>query len=666
MYRPFSLYVTICCGLLASGLAVASKPHVVLVLADDYGHGNLGYNRRGHSGTPEEKQGAAEVHSPTLDALVDSGIYLAHHYAYKICSPSRSSLQSGRLPVHVNTKNTGVTVQNPNDPVSGYAGIPRNMTGFATKLREAGYRTHMVGKWDAGMATPEHTPLGRGYETWLGYYQHANDYWRKNTPLAATGEIDNCLDLLHDFSNLSSAFHGGVQDAASLSDACRNDPESDPACYEEHLFKERALEVINKHDLTKEDNPLFLFYAFHLLHTPLQVPVSYLNRVDELVKDAGADPIDSKNRRLLSAMILYVDDTVNELVKALKARNMWDNTLFVFIGDNGGAIYEPAGGNNYPLKGAKFNDWEGGVRTNAFLAGGFVPPARRGTKFEGVISIADWYATFVELAGSESTDHAAIQANIWLASQSLPLLPPIDSIAQWGFILNNTNGRAAPLHLSENAVLQWPYKLVTGKQPYSVWQGAVYPNCTTWDGDLHGKGPMFTDIKFFNAELQFAYLKKNEEKLVWTQDCQDGCLVNVEADPTEHVDLAKDPAFADKKEALKKILADLNKDNFDPDRGQPQLAACEAGLKSGGFLGPFAYSQDWYTPVHLTPAQMLKNAALNKVLTYVNNETFEKQAIATAHWITPSTPFKWIIVHGTASDKCLKNESSTVSPEIIV
>jgi arylsulfatase A-like enzyme len=56
-------------------------------------------------------------------------------------------------------------------------GIPRNMTGMATKLASAGYATHMVGKWDAGMATPDHTPYGRGYRTSLNYFNHCNDYW---------------------------------------------------------------------------------------------------------------------------------------------------------------------------------------------------------------------------------------------------------------------------------------------------------------------------------------------------------------------------------------------------------------------------------------------------------------------------------------------------------
>ena len=65
--------------------------------------------------------------------------------------------------------------------MSGFAAIPRNMTGMATKLKSAGYSTHQVGKWDAGMGTLDHTPKGRGYDTSFGYFHHANDYWTEAT-----------------------------------------------------------------------------------------------------------------------------------------------------------------------------------------------------------------------------------------------------------------------------------------------------------------------------------------------------------------------------------------------------------------------------------------------------------------------------------------------------
>jgi hypothetical protein len=98
---------------------------------------------------------------------------------------TRSCLQSGRLPVHVNVLNIGPETWNPSDPVSGFAAIPRNMTGMATKLKSAGYSTHQVGKWDAGMATVDHTPKGRGYDTSFGYFHHANGTYARRRPLSA-------------------------------------------------------------------------------------------------------------------------------------------------------------------------------------------------------------------------------------------------------------------------------------------------------------------------------------------------------------------------------------------------------------------------------------------------------------------------------------------------
>ena len=78
--------------------------------------------------------------------------------------------------MHVNVMNAPPESRNPHDAVSGWAGIPKEMTCVAEKLKLAGYATHAVGKWDVGMATPRHTPWGRGYDSFLGYFHHANGY----------------------------------------------------------------------------------------------------------------------------------------------------------------------------------------------------------------------------------------------------------------------------------------------------------------------------------------------------------------------------------------------------------------------------------------------------------------------------------------------------------
>eukprot|EP00729_Bicosta_minor_P020008 gene20008-7499_t len=104
-------------------------------LADDFGWANAGWHRA---------PGFDEVQTPNMNHLVQCGIELDQAYAYQICSPTRCSLQTGRLPVHVNDGNQVMQTWNPHDLVSGFAGIPRNMTGIATKLKVANYRTHQT------------------------------------------------------------------------------------------------------------------------------------------------------------------------------------------------------------------------------------------------------------------------------------------------------------------------------------------------------------------------------------------------------------------------------------------------------------------------------------------------------------------------------------------
>ena len=125
--------------------ARAKQPHILLVVADDFGWSTLGVHRR-NDATASAQARAEAVVTPTLDALADDGVLLTHHMAYKICAPSRAALHSGRLPTHVNTENTAQSAHNPRDPVSGFAGVPRNMTTLGTKMRDAGYKTVFIGK----------------------------------------------------------------------------------------------------------------------------------------------------------------------------------------------------------------------------------------------------------------------------------------------------------------------------------------------------------------------------------------------------------------------------------------------------------------------------------------------------------------------------------------
>ena len=126
------------------------------------------------------------------------------------------------------------------------------------------------------MATPAHTPSGRGYDTFLGYFQHANGYWDKQGHIESTGNVDLCLNRFTDLFMENETYRGGVLDSGYLDSSCSSSDDEDPECYEEHIFKSRTLEILDEHD---PSSPLFLFHSFHLLHTPLNVPNSYLKKV---------------------------------------------------------------------------------------------------------------------------------------------------------------------------------------------------------------------------------------------------------------------------------------------------------------------------------------------------------------------------------------------------
>jgi arylsulfatase I/J len=119
---------------------------------------------------------------------------------------------------------------------------------------------------------------------------------------------------------------------------------------------------------------------------------------------------------------------------------MWENTLLVVFSDNGGAIFlnsprenikngVTGGGNNYPLRGGKFGNHEGGIRVNAFVAGGYVPLQKRGTVENGLIAMEDWYTTFCSIAGCSIVDESANSVG----------LPKVDGVNMLPLLLGETN-----------------------------------------------------------------------------------------------------------------------------------------------------------------------------------------------------------------------------------
>lgn len=515
---------------------VVKKPHLILLLADDFGWANVGFHRN---------PATNEVQTPNIDQLANNGVIFDRFYTYKICSPSRSSLQSGRLAQHVNALNVDPLCHNPNDPVSGYAGIPRNMTGIAEKLKQEGYRTIISGKWDVGMATPRHTPLGRGYDHFLGYFHHANDYWTGGVPYSAIGQVDACLNQFIDLWQDKGP-------ARSLAGSA----------YEEDLFLNHTLDAIFSHDTSA--GPLYLFHSFHLCHTPLQVPDDVLNMFSF---------IDYKHRQQYAAMVYYMDKEVGAIVNALKTKKMYSTSLILFFSDNGGPIYNPGSANNYPLRGGKYSDFEGGIRVNAFASGGLVPSNRRGAKSASLVHVSDVFATFIRLAhfGTASTyDATALAALILDTDAAAAGLPPVDSLdTLWPAITGTGSSgvKRQEIHISAETLISGNYKLITGTQIMSMWTGPYYPNTT-------GQQPLYPDSPSNMFTGTFSY------------NCTNGCLFDVFADPTEHDDLAS--SKPDIRDQLYDRLMQLNEGNFNPERGEMTKKACLVAYnRYEGFYGPF-------------------------------------------------------------------------------
>ena len=268
--------------------APAPRPHLVYMLADNIGYGGLGYLRAASPAGP-----SPEVSTPTLDGLAASGAVLERLYTYEFCSPSRSSLLSGRLPQHVNIHNDDQTMPG--------AGIPAEMATIPSKLRGAGYRTHHLGKWHVGFSTPRHTPLGRGFVSSLGYIAGAyNGYlhaWSSGGssgtpkgPTAATcaafpGNVEYAADAN---GTLPRPTEGARCTAASVTarhlgwttdlwltangtdgPARGLNVSMGGAGFEEALFTRRAVALVDDHAeearrAGDEGAPLFLYYAMHV------------------------------------------------------------------------------------------------------------------------------------------------------------------------------------------------------------------------------------------------------------------------------------------------------------------------------------------------------------------------------------------------------------------
>lgn len=490
-----------------------------------------------------------EARTPNMDRLVADGIILDRHYVYKFCSPTRSAFLSGRLPIHVNSKNMAPTAA---------GGVDVRMTVVAKKLKAAGYHTHQVGKWNAGSRSWGAMPVNRGFDSSYGYMGGEEDHYTQHGGYKHKGGSP-AVDL---WENEAPAYGKN-------------------GTYNAFHFTEHAVNIIQQHD---PSTPLFLYQAWQEAHTPNEVPDEFLG---PKLKDDKSDGL----RRTYEGMVHCLDSGIGNVTAALKARGMWNRTLIIFSSDNGGREDKDFGGNNFPLRGMKFSDFEGGVRATAFASGGVIPAQRRGSVEPGLIHVSDWYHTFCVMAGVSPTDDRARAAK----------LPAIDSQNVWPVVAKGApsphlpSNRPDGLVISDSAIIIWPYKLVVGKQGgKGVWTGPHHPNSTTTLKDTDQGCGGGTALMEAMAQCAGDYgCETPPLPQTGGKPKGPGCLFNIDSDPNEHEDLSGVPAHAD---TLKQLAAALEKAQAtqfqtDSDPGYDNCTDVDTYLKTHrGFGGPLCYN----------------------------------------------------------------------------
>ncbi|XP_071393412.1 arylsulfatase I [Centroberyx affinis] len=335
-------------------------PHLIFIMVDDQGYGDIGYH-------------GSDIHTPVLDQLAGEGVKLENYYVQPICSPSRSQLMTGRYQIHTGLQHS---IIRPRQPLC----LPPDTPTLPERLVEAGYATHMVGKWHLGFCRPGCLPTGRGFQSFLGTLTGSGDHFSYQSCDGA----EACGFDLHDGERPAWEMAGN---------------------YSTLLYIERVKQILRSHD---PHAPLFLYLSLQAVHTPLQVPDQFLQRYDSL---------DNRVRRHYAAMLSCLDHGVGEVVQELRTSGLYQKSVLIYSSDNGGQPL--SGGSNWPLRGGKGTYWEGGVRAVGFVHSPLLK--RKGVVSRALIHISDWYPTLLGLAGVSESHLGLDGHNVWGAiSEGLP------------------------------------------------------------------------------------------------------------------------------------------------------------------------------------------------------------------------------------------------------
>jgi len=290
------------------------KPNIVVILADDLGYGELGF------------QGNSDFATPHLDSIANNGVRFTQGYvSAPFCCPSRAGLMTGRYQTRFGHELNVVGKRNLDPGI----GLPLEERTMANHFQQAGYRTGLIGKWHLGSAEKFH-PLNRGFDEFYGFLHEGHFYYPPPYRGALTRLRTN--EPPYDENNPLLRGRDPIEENSYLTDA---------------LGREASAFIDRNHE-----KPFVLYLAFNAIHSPMQAPVALM---------AEFEGLRGEQRRLFAAMTRAMDNATGRVLQRLREHDLEQDTLITFLSDNGGPTAELTSSNK-PLRGGKGQLFEGGIR----------------------------------------------------------------------------------------------------------------------------------------------------------------------------------------------------------------------------------------------------------------------------------------------------------------